>query len=66
MDNINNKLLRINQIKELTGLSRSTLERMSKEGAFPQKITLGPNSVAWFEREVMEWIDKKGLARLNT
>jgi predicted DNA-binding transcriptional regulator AlpA len=39
-----------------TGMSRTQLWRGIRAGTFPAPIVLGPNSVAWFKREIDEWL----------
>lgn len=46
------KLITRAEVLRLLGKSSSTLDRWEKEGRFPQRVVLGPNSVAWFEDEV--------------
>lgn len=53
------KLLRIREVMEITGLSRMTIHRMEKAGAFPSRRRLGANSVAWFESDVNTWIQTR-------
>ncbi len=50
------KLLRLPQVIETTGLSRTTLYRNMLEERFPRPIRLGPKSVAWLESDVQDWI----------
>lgn len=50
------KLLRRRDVIALTGLSRTTLWVMEREGRFPRRRKVGPAAVAWSEREVMEWM----------
>jgi prophage regulatory protein len=51
------KILRINQVLDLTGLSRATLWRREREGTFPQRVQLGANSVGWKSDEVLQWLE---------
>jgi prophage regulatory protein len=51
-------ILRIKQVLDLTGLSRSTIYLRVKEGKFPQPITLGPRSVGWPSPAVDAWIQQ--------
>ena len=57
------RLIRLPEVLRLTGLGRSTIYRMMAENKFPQSVRLGPRSVAWREREVLDWIDSRPLAR---
>nr|WP_271673193.1 AlpA family transcriptional regulator [Bradyrhizobium sp. CCBAU 51627] len=40
-------LLRLPAVLAATGLKRSSLYVMMKDGRFPTAVRLGPNSVAW-------------------
>jgi len=53
------RFLRLSSVMELTGLSRSTIYRMSAEGAFPKNIKLGKLSSAWRESEILDWLDSR-------
>ena len=45
------------------GLSDPTIWRMEKEGRFPKRIHLGPQSVGWLESELVAWLEKRKQAR---
>ncbi len=51
------KLLRFPVVREMTGLSRSTIWRLERRGEFPKHHRIAPNVVAWVERDVMSWIE---------
>ena len=53
------KLLRFPAVRERTGLSRSTIWRLERRGAFPQHHRISPNVVAWVEEDVTSWIELK-------
>lgn len=53
------KLLRFTDVRERTGLSRSTVWRLERRGAFPKHIKVSANIVAWLEEDVVEWIRSK-------
>jgi prophage regulatory protein len=53
------KLLRFTAVRERTGLSRSTVWRLERRGAFPKHIRVSANIVAWLEEDVVEWIRAK-------
>jgi predicted DNA-binding transcriptional regulator AlpA len=46
------KPLRCPAVRERTGLSRSTIWRLERRGAFPQHHRISSNAVAWVEDEV--------------
>ena len=50
------KLLRFPVVREMTGLSRSTIWRLERRGEFPRHHRIAPNVVAWLEEEVANWI----------
>ena len=56
------QFLSLNQIKDLTGKSTSTLYRWIYQKRFPPPEPIGPNSVAWrvpvfkeWQRDPMNW-----------
>ena len=53
------KLLRFPAVRERTGLSRSTIWRLERDGDFPKHRRISANTVAWVEEEVMNWIHSK-------
>jgi prophage regulatory protein len=53
------KLLRFPEVRERTGLSRSTIWRLERIGAFPKHRQISANAVAWLEHEVLTWIRSK-------
>ena len=50
------KLLRLSEVMERTGVSRSSLYLAINRGAFPKQILIGSRMVAWIEEEVEGWI----------
>lgn len=51
-----NQILKVKDITEALGLSRTTIYRMERAGTFPQRIRLGPNSVCWDPEQVAAWL----------
>lgn len=47
--------LRLKQVKDATGLSRSWIYEAIKRGAFPAPISLGARAVAWDAVAIAEW-----------
>jgi prophage regulatory protein len=55
--NVTLRLLRFGEVRQRTGLSRSTIWRsMKRSGVFPRRIKVSVNVVAWREDEVSDWI----------
>lgn len=51
------KIIRLPEVKNLTGCSRSTIYLRASKGEFPQPISLGGRAVGWVESEVINWIE---------
>lgn len=52
-------ILRLPDVLNRTGLSRSTLYRRVDDGTFPAPINLGPRAVGWPESEIQTWIEQR-------
>ena len=50
------KIIRLQQVCKVTGLSRTTLWRLERHGRFPRRIRLSRNSVGWDQAEVARWL----------
>ncbi|MDH0057063.1 helix-turn-helix transcriptional regulator [Stutzerimonas stutzeri] len=57
------KVIRLQQVMEMTGLGRSTIYKYVSESWFPKPIPLGGRSVGWLEGEVAEWIRERVAER---
>ena len=55
------RFLRLQNVKERVGLSRSTIYDPASN--FPKPIKLGPRAVGWVEAEVDEWMNARIAAR---
>ena len=53
------KFIKINQVSEITTLSRATIYRLIKKGEFPSQIKLAERSSGWVEQEVLEYLDNR-------
>ncbi len=53
------KILRLPNVLDRTGLSRSTVYLRVTEGRFPRPVSLGARAVGWIETEVEEWIARR-------
>ena len=62
MNNLQSKLLRLPQVKFITGLSKSSIYARISEGTFPKQIPLGPRLVVWVESDIQKWIAEQVLA----
>ena len=54
----NDKLVSMQFITELTGLSDKWFYKLAQEGKFPKPVKFGRSS-RWIEREVKEWLEER-------
>lgn len=62
---MSDRILRIEQVLEVTGLSRSSLYRRINDGTFPKPLRLGGDTsraIGWLESEVTAWIASRPRA----
>ncbi|AEB27872.1 helix-turn-helix transcriptional regulator [Francisella hispaniensis] len=57
------KILRLSQVVEMTGTSKSTIYRWINANQFPKPINLSHASVGWLEADINDWIQSKIQAR---
>jgi prophage regulatory protein len=50
------RLYSYREVCELTTLSRTTIWRLRKKGAFPAEIRLSNGRIAWRARDVSAWM----------
>lgn len=51
------KFMRLPEVKEKTGLSKSAIYSKIKEGEFPVSVPIGSRTVAWLESDIDEWLE---------
>ena len=56
---VNYRIIRLPDVTNLTGISRSNIYELVKKGKFPKQINLGARAVGWVESEVQEWIQQR-------
>lgn len=59
LDHLPLRLLRCREVERRTGLSRSSIWRLEHRGAFPKRIQVSVNVVAWVEDEVVAWLESR-------
>jgi prophage regulatory protein len=59
------RFLRLSDVKERTGLSRSTIYLNISKNIFPRPISLGARCVGWLESEIDEWMHVRIQQRSN-
>lgn len=63
---MSNRFLRFPQLKTEKGIpwTRIHIDRLEKTGSFPQRVKLGPATVAWSEDEIDAWSNGRCAARV--
>ena len=56
---MNENVLRLPQVLEICGLSRSSVYSMMKDGSFPKGFRLGTRAVGWRSTDIKQWIDNR-------
>ena len=60
----NERILRLKDVKDRTGLSRSSIYQKIRLGIFPNSVRLGARSVGWLESSIDQWIaERVGMGR---
>jgi prophage regulatory protein len=60
------KILRLKDVIERTGLARSTIYLYISRGQFPRPVNIGHRAVGWLEAEVEQWLASKIAGRAST
>ncbi len=60
---IQERLLRVGQVGEMTGLRRSTIYRLASLGRFPKPLKLSLRASAWRASQVRQWIAERVAGR---
>ncbi len=63
-DSVQDHFLRITDLREITGLSRTSIWRLEGAGEFPPRRQLSPGRVGWLRSEVEAWV--KNRPRVET
>ncbi len=53
----------LNDVIEITSLSKSTIKRFVKNKSFPRPIELGTRSRGWIKSEIQTWIENRADGR---
>ena len=52
-------ILRRPQVEKRTGLTKSGISFLIREGDFPRPVRLGKRAVGWIESEITTWLREK-------
>ena len=58
-------ILRLADVKRLTGLCKSSIYQMMKNGNFPRRIALGCRAVGWMACDIHAWLHAKRSNEAN-
>lgn len=51
------KVVKVDQVRSITSLSRTTIWRLERDGKFPARVRLCSTSVGWYEDEILAWLN---------
>ena len=57
------RFISVAEVLDRVGFSRKHLYRKINAGSFPRPVPLGPQKVAFLEREIVEWMEERLRAR---
>lgn len=61
----NEKILKLKQVIEIVGISRSSIYSLVQRGAFPKPIKISIRSSGWLLSEVERWIESRASSRIS-
>ena len=59
MNTISHRMLRLPEVRDITGVSRSSIYKWMDEGKFPLPRKLSERAIAWDSREIAEWVNSR-------
>lgn len=54
---VTDRLIRFPEVRQLTGLSRSTIWRMENEGRFPHHVNISPSIAGWWASDIETFLN---------
>lgn len=60
------RLIRLGQVEDLTGLKKSSIYAMVKDGTFPRQVVLSRRCSVWSESAVLTWVQAHITASQGT
>jgi prophage regulatory protein len=52
-------LLRLPEVRRVTGLGRSMIYQLEAERRFPRRVKISARAVGWVEEEVVAWVAER-------
>ena len=64
----NERILRFEEVKKMTGMSRSSVHNLVRKNLFPQQVKLVPNGRAsgWYLSEIEKYLEGRKASRSHT
>jgi len=62
MTDNNVRILRRPEVAAITGLGKSSIHELEREGSFPQRVRLSTRATGWRSDEVQAWIESRPRA----
>jgi prophage regulatory protein len=56
------RIIRLPEVTETTGISRSTLYRLVRARLFPAPLRLGKSAIGWTTEAIQQWIAERESA----
>lgn len=53
------RIVRLHEVERLSGLSKSSIYALAKEGKFPKQITIHRRMAGWSEAAVLSWVQSR-------
>ncbi|MGD9842226.1 MAG: helix-turn-helix transcriptional regulator [Steroidobacteraceae bacterium] len=50
------QVIRLPQVRQMTGLCRSSIYQLEANEQFPKRVQIGPRSVGWVKHEIQGWL----------
>jgi prophage regulatory protein len=50
------QILRLEQVKQVVGLGRTSIYQMMGTGDFPRPVSLGPRAIGWRYGDIKAWL----------
>ena len=62
---MNLRIMRLEEVKQITGLSKTSIYRLEKSGDFPTRVKIGKRSVGWFQNEIEDFLRSLCVPKSN-
>lgn len=64
---LNPRLIRIDEVKRICGISRASIYSAIKLGTFPPPIKVSGRASAWIKQEIEDWVEQRiAVSRRNS